>query len=195
MKNELRITFDSNDNCEVEIYGLSGAKLIMAINELIIRTKKISEECGVSKDSTIFNRLIRNVVDRALNGEHFTSEEGVSKEMLKDAFTELVNDLGAKSKHETEERKKKIKNKNPLKRNLNRKSKPFLIVEKVNDNKAISNIKNIDSELELMSLATSAVVTSIVVAKKEGYTGYAKKLAKVINHMVDDSLFDFVKEV
>lgn len=57
MKNELRITFDSNDNCEVEIHGLSGAKLIMAINELIIRTKKISEECGVSKDSTIFNRI------------------------------------------------------------------------------------------------------------------------------------------
>lgn len=24
MKNELRITFDSNDNCEVEIHGLSG---------------------------------------------------------------------------------------------------------------------------------------------------------------------------
>lgn len=122
MKNELRITFDINDNCEVEIHG-------------------------------------------------------------------------AKSKHETEERKKKIKNKNPLKRNLNRESEPILIVKKVNDDKAISNIKNIDSELELMSLTTSAVATSIVVAKKEGYTGYAKKLAKVINHMVDDSLFDFVKEV
>lgn len=86
MKNELKITFDSDGNCEVEIHGLSGAKLIMAINELIIRTKKISEECGVSKDSTIFNRHIRNVVDRALNGEHFTSEEDVSKKMLKDAF-------------------------------------------------------------------------------------------------------------
>lgn len=196
MKNELRITFDINDNCEVEIHGLSGAKLIMAINELIIRTKKISEECGVSKDSTIFNRHIRNVVDRALNGEHFTSEEDVSKEMLKDAFTELVNDLGAKSKHETEERKEKIKNKNPLKRNLNRESEPILIVKKVNDDKAISNIKNIDSELELMSLTTSAVATSIVVAKKEGYTGYTKKLVEVINHMADDSLFDdFVKEV
>lgn len=196
MRNELRITFDSNDNCEVEIHGLSGAKLIMAINELIIRTKKISEECGVSKDSTIFNRHIRNVVDRALNGEHFTSEEDVSKEMLKDAFTELVNDLGAKSKHETEERKKKIKNKNPLKRNLNRESEPILIVKKVNDDEAISNIKNIDSELELMSLTTSAVATSIVVAKKEGYTGYTKKLVEVINHMADDSLFDdFVKEV
>lgn len=196
MKNELRITFDINDNCEVEIHGLSEAKLIMAINELIIRTKKISEECGVSKDSTIFNRHIRNVVDRALNGEHFTSEEDVSKEMLKDAFTELVNDLGAKSKHETEERKKKIKNKNPLKRNLNRESEPILIVKKVNDDKAISNIKNIDSELELMSLTTSAVATSIVVAKKEGYTGYTKKLVEVINHMADDSLFDdFVKEV
>lgn len=168
----------------------------MAINELIIRTKKISEECGVSKDSTIFNRHIRNVVDRALNGEYFTSEEDVSKEMLKDAFTELVNDLGAKSKHETEERKKKIKNKNPLKRNLNRESEPILIVKKVNDDKAISNIKNIDSELELMSLTTSAVATSIVVAKKEGYTGYTKKLVEVINHMADDSLFDdFVKEV
>ncbi len=192
MKNELRITFDSNDNCEVEIHGLSGAKLIMAINELIIRTKKFSEECGVSKDSTIFNRHIRNVVDRALNGEHFTSEEDVSKKMLKDAFTELVNDLFT----EDDEGEKKMKNKNPLKRNLNRESKPFLIVEKVNDDKAISNIKNIDSELELMSLTTSAVATSIVVAKKEGYTGYTKKLVEVINHMADDSLFDdFVKEV
>lgn len=196
MKNELRITFDCNDNCEVEIHGLSGAKLIMAINELIIHTKKISEECGVSKDSTIFNRHIRNVVDRALNGEHFTSEEDVSKEMLKDASTELVNDLGAKSKHETEERKKKIKNKNPLKRNLNRESEPILIVKKVNDDEATVSIKNIDSELELMSLTISAVATSIVLAKKEGYTGYTKKLAKAINHMADDSLFDdFVKEV
>lgn len=196
MEKELRITVDSDGKFEVKINGLSGAELIMAINELIIRTKKISEECGVSKDSTIFNRHIRNVVDRALNGEHFTSEEDVSKEMLKDAFTELVNDLGAKSKHETEERKKKIKNKNPLKRNLNRESEPILIVKKVNDDKAISNIKNIDSELELMSLTTSAVATSIVVAKKEGYTGYTKKLVEVINHMADDSLFDdFVKEV
>lgn len=107
MKNELRITFDSNDNCEAEIHGLSGAKLIMAINELIICTKKISEECGVSKDSTIFNRHIRNVVDRALNGEHFTSEKDVTTEMLKNAFKELINDLGAKSKHETEEGEKK----------------------------------------------------------------------------------------
>lgn len=89
-----------------------------------------------------------------------------------------------------------MKNKNPLKRNLNRESEPILIVKKVNDDKAISNIKNIDSELELMSLTTSAVATSIVVAKKEGYTGYTKKLAKVINYMADDSLFeDFVKEV
>lgn len=192
MKNELRITFDINDNCEVKIHGLSGAKLIMAINELIIRTKKIFEECGVSKDSTIFNRHIRNVVDRALNGEHFTSEEDVSKKMLKDAFTELVNDLFT----EDDEGEKKIKNKNPLKRNLNRESEPILIVKKVNDDKAISNIKNIDSELELMSLTTSAVATSIVVAKKEGYTGYTKKLVEVINHMADDSLFDdFVKEV
>lgn len=89
----------------------------------------------------------------------------------------------------------KMKNKNPLKRNLNRESKPFLIVRKVNDNKAISDIKNIDSEFKLMSLTISAVATSIVVAKKKGYTGYAKKLAKVINHMVDNSLFDFIKEV
>ena len=87
---------------------------------------------------------------------------------------------------------KKMKNKNPLKMNLNRESKPFLIVKKVNDNEAISDIENIDSELEL---TISAVATSIVVAKKEGYTGYAKKLAKVINHMVDNSLFDFIKEV
>lgn len=90
---------------------------------------------------------------------------------------------------------KKMKNKNPLKRNLNRESKPFFIVKKVNDNEAIIDIENIDSELELMSLTISAVATSIVVAKKEGYTGYAKKLAKVINHMVDNSLFDFIKEV
>lgn len=93
MKNELKITFDSDGNCEVEIHGLSGAKLIMAINELIIRTKKISEECGVSKDSTIFNRHIQKAVDRALNGEHFTSVEDVATEVIKDAFTELINNL------------------------------------------------------------------------------------------------------
>ena len=91
-------------------------------------------------------------------------------------------------------KEKKMKNKNPLKRNLNRESKLFLSVKKVNDNEAISDIENIDSELELMSLTISAVATSIVVSKKEGYTGYAKRLAKVINHMVDNSLFeDFVK--
>ena len=159
MKNQLRITFDSNDNCEVEIHSV----------------KKCSEKCGVSKNSKILNRHIQTAVDRALNGEHFTSEEDVATEMLKDAFKELI--------------------KNPLKMNLNRESKPFLIVKKVNDNEAISDIENIDSELELMSLTISAVATSIVVAKKEGYTGYAKKLAKVINHMVDNSLFDFIKEV
>lgn len=60
-----------------------------------------------------------------------------------------------------------MKNKNPLKMNLNRESKPFLIVKKVNDNEAISDIENIDSELELMSLTISAVATSIVVAKKK----------------------------
>ena len=74
-----------------EIRGLT-YYLFCNINDLI-RTKKISEECDVSKDSTIFNRHIRTVVDRALNGEHFTSEEDVSKEMLKDAFTELINNL------------------------------------------------------------------------------------------------------
>lgn len=89
MKNELRITFDSNDNCEVEIHGLSGAKLIMAINELIISVKECSEKCGVK----ILNRHIQKAVDRALNGEHFTSEKDVATEMLKDAFTELINDL------------------------------------------------------------------------------------------------------
>lgn len=88
-----------------------------------------------------------------------------------------------------------MKNKNPLKRNLNRESKPFLIVKKVNDDMAISDIENFDSELELLTLTISAIATSIVVAKKEGYTGYAKKLAKVINHMIDNSLFDFAKEV
>lgn len=104
--------------------------------------------------------------------------------------------LGQNQNTKPRNERKKMKNKNPLKRNLNRESEPILIVKKVNDDKAISNIKNIDSELELMSLTTSAVATSIVVAKKEGYTGYTKKLAKVINHMADDSLFeDFVKEV
>ena len=105
MKKELRITVNSDGKFEVKINDLSGAELIMAINELIISVKK------------------------------------------------------------------------------------------VNDNEAISDIENIDSELELMSLTISAVATSIVVAKKEGYTDYAKKLAKVINHMVDNSLFDFIKEV
>lgn len=93
MENELRITFDSDGNCEVEIHGLSGAKLMIAINELIISVKKCSEKCGVSKNSKIFNRHIQTAVDRALNGEHFTSEEDVATEMLKDAFTELINDL------------------------------------------------------------------------------------------------------
>ena len=93
MKNELRLTFDSNDNCEVEIHGLSGAKLIMAINELIISVKKISEQCGVSKYDKILNRHIQKAVDRALNGEHFTSVEDVATEVIKDAFTELINNL------------------------------------------------------------------------------------------------------
>lgn len=93
MKNELRITFDSNDNCEVEIHGLSGAKLIMAINELIISVKKISEQCSVSKYDKILNRHIQKAVDRALNGEHFTSVEDVATEVIKDAFTELINNL------------------------------------------------------------------------------------------------------
>lgn len=93
MKNELRITFDSNDNCEVEIHGLSGAKLIMAINELIISVKKTSEQCGVSKHDKILNRHIQKAVDRALNGEHFTSAEDVATEVIKDAFTELINNL------------------------------------------------------------------------------------------------------
>lgn len=93
MENELRITFDGDGNCEVEIHGLSGAELIMAINELIISVKKASEECGVSKHDKILNRHIQKAVDRALNGEHFTSEKDVVTEMLKDAFKELINDL------------------------------------------------------------------------------------------------------
>lgn len=114
MKNQLRITFDSNDNCEVEIHSLSGAELIIAINELIISVKKCYEKCGVSKNSKILNRHIQTAVDRhiqtavdrALNGEHFTSEEDVATEMLKDAFKELINDLEVKSKHETEKGEK-----------------------------------------------------------------------------------------
>lgn len=71
-----------------------------------------------------------------------------------------------------------MKNKNPLKRNLNRESKPFLIVKKVNDNEAISDIENIDSELELMSLTISAVATSIVVSKKRDIQAMLKDLLK-----------------
>lgn len=93
MGNELRITFDSDGNSKVEIHGLSGAELIIAINELIISVKKISDECGVSKHDKILNRHIQKAVDRALNGEHFTSEKDVATEMLKDAFMELINDL------------------------------------------------------------------------------------------------------
>lgn len=106
MKNELRITFDSDGNREVEIHGLSGAELIIAINELIIRVKKCSEKCGVSKNSKMLNRYIQTAVDRALNGEHFTSEEDVAIEMLKDTFKEMINDLEAKLKHETEKGEK-----------------------------------------------------------------------------------------
>lgn len=100
MKNELRITFDSDGNCEVEIHGLSGAKLIMAINELIISVKKTSEKCGVSKNNKILNRHIQKAVNRALNGEHFTSEKDVATEMLKDAFKELINDLFTEDEEE-----------------------------------------------------------------------------------------------
>lgn len=106
MENELRITFDSDGNCEVEIHGLSGTELIIAINELIISVKKCSEKCGVSKNSKMLNRHIQTAVDRALNGEHFTSEEDVAIEMLKDTFKEMINDLEAKLKHETEKEKK-----------------------------------------------------------------------------------------
>lgn len=93
MENELRITFDSDGNCEVEIHGLSGAKLMIAINELINSVKKTFERCGIPKNDKIFNKHIQKAVDRALNGEHFTSEKDVATEMLKDAFTELINDL------------------------------------------------------------------------------------------------------
>lgn len=93
MKKELRITVNSDGKFEVKINGLSGAELIMAINELIISVKKASEECGVSKHSKILNRHIQKAVDRALNGEHFTSEEDVATELFKDAFTELINDF------------------------------------------------------------------------------------------------------
>lgn len=106
MKNELRITFDSDGNREVEIHGLPGAELIIAINELIISVKKCSEKCGVSKNSKMLNRHIQTAVDRALNGEHFTSEEDVAIEMLKDTFKEMINDLEAKLKHETEKGEK-----------------------------------------------------------------------------------------
>lgn len=93
MENELRITFDSDGNCEVEIHGLSGAELIMAINALIISVKKTSERCGVPKNDKVFNGHIQKAVDKALNGEHFTSEKDVATEILKDAFTKLINDL------------------------------------------------------------------------------------------------------
>ena len=83
MKNELRITFDSNDNCEVEIHGLSGAKLIMAINELIISVKKTSEQCGVSKYDKILNRHIQKAVDRALNGEILLRQKMLQQRCLK----------------------------------------------------------------------------------------------------------------
>lgn len=93
MEKELRIAVNNDGEFEVKINGLSGAELIMAINELIISVKKASEECGVSKHDKILNRHIQKAVDRALNGEHFTSEEDVATEMLKDAFKELINDL------------------------------------------------------------------------------------------------------
>lgn len=93
MEKELRITVDSDGKFEVKINGLSGAELIMTINELIIRVKETSEECGVSKYNKILNRHIQKAVDKALNGEHFTSEKDVATEMLKDAFTKLINDL------------------------------------------------------------------------------------------------------
>lgn len=103
MEKELRITVNSDGKFEVKINGLSGAELIMAINELIIGVKKNSEECGVSKQDKILNRYIQKAVDRALNGEHFTSEKDVATEMIKDAFMELVDDLLA----EDEEGEKK----------------------------------------------------------------------------------------
>lgn len=93
MEKELRIAVNNDGEFEVEIHGLSGAEHIMAINELIISVKEISDECGVSKHDKILNRHIQKAVDRALNGEHFTSEEDVATEMLKDAFKELINDL------------------------------------------------------------------------------------------------------
>lgn len=106
MKKELRITVNSDGKFEVKINGLSGAELIMAINELIISVKKASEECGVSKHNETLNRQIQKAVDRALNGEHFTSVEDVTTELFKSAFTGFINDFKAKLKHETEKGEK-----------------------------------------------------------------------------------------
>lgn len=100
MKKELRITDNSDGKFEVKINGLSGAELIMAINELIISVKKASEECGVSKHSKILNRYIQKAVDRALNGERFTSVEDVTTELFKSAFTELINDFFTEDEEE-----------------------------------------------------------------------------------------------
>lgn len=106
MKKELRITVNSDGKFEVKINGLSEAELIMAINELIISVKKVSEECGVSKHNKILNRHIQKAVDRALNGEHFTSEDEIAEEIFSDVFSKVLNDLKhlrKKSKCETED--------------------------------------------------------------------------------------------
>lgn len=106
MKKEVKIAVNNDGKFEVSINGLSGGELMVAIGQLIVSIKKLSEKCGIKKDNKLFNKHIQMVVDRAISGNPFTSEDEVTKEMLSNIFDEVLNDLKhlrQKSKCETED--------------------------------------------------------------------------------------------
>ena len=103
MEKEVKIAINNDGKFEVSINELSGGELMVAIGQLIVSIKKLSQKCGIKKDDKLFNKHIQMVVDRAINGNPFTSEDEFAKKMLSDIFDEVLNELRQKSKCETED--------------------------------------------------------------------------------------------
>lgn len=103
MEKEVKIAVNNDGKFEVSINRLSGGELMVAIGQLIVSIKKLSLKCGIKKDDKLFNKHIQMVVDRAISGNPFTSEEEVATEMLDNVLKALINDLKQKSKCETED--------------------------------------------------------------------------------------------
>lgn len=106
MEKEVKISVNNDGKFEASINRLSGGELMVAIGQLIASVKKISRKCGIKKDDKLFNKHIQMVVDRAISGNPFTSEDEVVEEMLSDVFDKVLDDLKhlrKKSKCETED--------------------------------------------------------------------------------------------